>query len=294
MLVRLNACLLALALSVPGLAAQEHGAPNPTTSGYARANGVDVYYATYGEGVPLVLLHGGLGTVEMFGPVLSLLAANRQVIGIDLQAHGRTPAHARPMTYENLADDVADLLLQLGYAKADVVGYSIGGGVAMQLGIRHPDIVDKLVLVSVPFNNGGWKSQEFQQMAGLSSGLAEPMKNTPVYDEFAAFNPDPEANWPKLLDQLGNLVSHRFDYADDLQEMNVTTMIVVGDHDAVPISHAARFFELLGGGKAESGWVGGDLNRNRLAVLPGLTHQTIFDSPSLAGTVIGFLDDSSE
>jgi pimeloyl-ACP methyl ester carboxylesterase len=123
---------------------------------YAEVNGLNLYYEVHGEGEPLILLHGGVGAIEMFGEVLPLLAEGRQVIGVDLQAHGRTADIDRPMTYEAMADDVAALIEHLGVGEANVMGYSLGGGVALQTAIRHPEAVRKAVLVSTPFKRDGW------------------------------------------------------------------------------------------------------------------------------------------
>ena len=122
--------------------------PTPTKSGYAPVNGVEIYYEIYGEGEPLVLLHGGFYSIEMFAPILPALAKGRQVIGVDLQGHGRTLPFDRPMTFANMATDVAELIKFLGFEKADVMGNSLGGSTALRLAIDYPEVVDKLILVS--------------------------------------------------------------------------------------------------------------------------------------------------
>ena len=263
--------------------------PVPSKSGYAPVNGVEVYYAVYGEGEPVVLLHGGFGAIEMFGPVLGLLAEGHQVIGVDLQAHGRTLPHDRPMTFENMGDDIAALIGWLGHDKADVMGYSTGGGVALRVGIQHPEMVDKLILVSTPFARSGWHQSTLDGMAQIGTASAQGMKQTPMYGLYSQIAPD-ISNWTKLHEQQGKLVNAHFDYAAEVKTMKVPTMIVVGDWDAVRISHAAAFFELLGGGITDAGWDGSGMNANRLAILPNLTHYTIFMDPQLATTAIGFLD----
>ena len=122
---------------------------------YALVNGLNLYYEIHGTGQPLVLLHGGLGSTGMFGELVSLLAQTRQVIAVDLQAHGRTADIDRPMRYELMGDDIAALITHLGVAKADVMGYSLGGGVALRTAIQHPALVNKLVIVSTPFSHSG-------------------------------------------------------------------------------------------------------------------------------------------
>ncbi len=286
------ATLAGLAVAAPAFAQTNGDAQmlTPSKSGYAPVNGVEVYYAVYGEGEPLVLLHGGFGAIEMFGPVLSALAEGRQVIGVDLQAHGRTAPHDRPMTYENLATDIAELIRFLGFEKADVMGYSTGGQVALRLAIDHPAVVDKLVLVSTPFAQSGWQQSNLDGMAMIGPASAEGMKQTPMYQMFSAINPDPETNWPKLHEQQGQLVNTPIDWSADVPNIKSPTLLVVGDWDSTRITHIVEFFGLLGGGKQDAGWDGSGMNQNRLAVLPSTTHYGIFMDPKLADAVIPFLD----
>jgi pimeloyl-ACP methyl ester carboxylesterase len=143
---------------------------------YALVNGINAYYEIHGSGDPLILLHGGVGTTDMFGDVLPLLAADRQVVAVDLQAHGRTADIDRPITYEAMADDIAALIKYLGFEKADVMGYSLGGGVTQQTVIRHPEVVRKVVIVSSPFKSSGWYPQVLAGMSEMGPAVAEPMK----------------------------------------------------------------------------------------------------------------------
>ena len=165
--------------------------PTPTKSGYVPVNGGKVYYATYGKGSPLVLLHGGLMTIETFGPVLSGLAETHEVIAIEAQGHGRTGPMDRPMTFDNMATDVAEVIKSLGYAKVDVVGYSMGATIGFRLALAHPELVKKLVIASAPFAYSGWHDYNQQGMRGLNSSQFEMLKGTPLYEAFAAVNPDP-------------------------------------------------------------------------------------------------------
>src|SRR2546430_11075241 len=125
------------------------------SSSIARVNGIELGYRVVGEGEPLILLHGGFGSVEMFGPNVDLLAAGRQVIGVDLQSHGRSPAADRPMRFETMADDIAALIRSLGFERAAIMGFSLGGAVGLRTAIQHPDIVERLVLVSTVFKPQG-------------------------------------------------------------------------------------------------------------------------------------------
>ena len=261
---------------------------NPGGS-YARINGLDAYYEVHGVGEPLVLLHGGLGAIEMFGEVLPTLARGRQVVAVDLQAHGRTADIDRPLRFESMADDIAALIEHLGFDRADVMGYSLGGGVALQTAIRHPERVRKLVVVSVPFERDGWYPEVLAGMAQMGPEAAEPMKGTPMYQLYSSIAPRPE-DWPVLLTKLGELLRRDYDWSEDVEAMEAPTMIVVGDADSVRTAHAVRFFELLGGGRADAGWDGSGMSASRLAILPATTHHDIFSSPTLAATVSPFLD----
>lgn len=258
---------------------------------YAAVNGLDIYYEIHGSGEPLILLHGGVGAIEMFGEVLPLLVEGRQVIGVDLQAHGRTADIDRPMTFEAMADDVAALIEHLGLERADVMGYSLGGGVALQTAIRHPEVVRKLVLVSTPFKRDGWYPEVLAGMEQMGPEAAEPMKQTPMYQLYSRIAPKPE-DWPVLLTKLGDLLRRDYDWSEEVAAIETPTMIVVGDADSVSTAHAVQFFELLGGGKRDAGWDGSGMSDARLAVLPGTTHYDIFYSPTLASTVAPFLDTS--
>jgi pimeloyl-ACP methyl ester carboxylesterase len=256
---------------------------------YAEVNGLDLYYEIHGGGEPLILLHGGVGAIEMFGEVLSLLAQCRQVVAVDLQAHGRTADIDRPLSFESMADDVAALIEHLGFEAADVMGYSLGGVVALRTAIQHPEAVRKLVLVSTPFGRDGWYPEVLAGMGKMGPEAAEPMKGTPMYRLYASVAPRPD-DWPVLLTKLGELLRQDYDWSEEVAEIEVPTMIVIGDADSVRTAHAVRFFELLGGGKADAGWDGSGMSSARLAVLPATTHYDIFFSPTLASTVAPFLD----
>src|SRR5918995_4319911 len=261
----------------------------PKVGSHASVNGLHMYYEVHGTGKPLVLLHGGVGAIEMFGEVLGMLAEGRQVVAADLQAHGRTADVERPLSLESMADDVAALIEHLGFERADVMGYSLGGGVALQSAIRHPEVVRKLVLVSTPFRREGWYPEVLEGMAQMGPEAAEPMKATPMYQLYAGVAPRPE-EWPVLLTKLGRLLAQDYDYSEEVAAIEAPTMIVVGDADSVRTAHAVRFFELLGGGKADAGWDGSGMSNARLAILPATTHYEIFSSPTLASTVTPFLD----
>ena len=256
---------------------------------YASVNGLNLYYEIHGAGEPLILLHGGVGAIQMFGEVLPSLAQNRQVVAVDLQAHGRTADIDRPLSFELMAGDIAALIKHLGIEEADVMGYSLGGGVALRTAIQHPEVVRKLVLVSIPFKRDGWYPEILAGMGQMGPQVAEPMKQTPMYQLYASIAPKPE-DWPVLLTKLGELLRQDYDWSNEVAAIKAPTLIVVGDADSVRTAHAVAFFELLGGGKVDAGWDGSGMSNARLAILPATTHYNIYSSPQLSAVVAPFLD----
>jgi pimeloyl-ACP methyl ester carboxylesterase len=264
------------------------------TSGLARVNGIELAYQTFGEGddAPLILLHGGFGSVEMFGPNVAALAAGRRVIGVDLQSHGRSPAADRPMTFETMADDIADLIAHLDLRQADVMGFSLGGGVALRTAIQHPDVVRRLVLVSVPFKRAGWYPEMVDGMETMGPETAEPMTQTPMYEVYRDVAPRLDA-WQTLVTQLTTLLKLDYDWTAEARALPMPVLIVAGDADGLPPRHAVEFFELLGGGQRDANWDRSGMTHHRLAILPGVTHYDINVSPALATAASGFLDDQA-
>jgi pimeloyl-ACP methyl ester carboxylesterase len=264
----------------------------PVKSGHVNANGLSYYYEIHGRGEPLLLLHGGLGSIDMFGPVLPMLAGSRQVIGIDLHGHGRTAIGDRPISIPDIADDVAIVLSELGQQQVDVLGYSFGGGVALRLAVQHPEKVRRLAIVSAPFARDGFHAEMLPQQAQVGAAMAEFMKDTPMYKSYIAVAPHPE-EFPKLLDRMGELMRTPYDWAEDVKTLNMPVMLVFGDSDMVRPEHIVEFYKLLGGGLRDAGWQREHMAQNRLAILPDLTHYETFFAPEMAATVLPFLDGKS-
>jgi pimeloyl-ACP methyl ester carboxylesterase len=293
---------LATALAVAGAIAVAADAQGQVSAGvwgadaahgkgrYAEVNGIKLYYEIQGSGKPLVLLHGGLGAIEMFGPNLAALAKSRQVIGVDLQGHGRTADIDRPLSVEFMADDIAALIKHLGLQRADIMGYSLGGGVALQTAIRHPEVVDKLVVVSTPFRRNGFYPDILAQQGQVTAAAAEAMKQTPMYQMYASLAPRPQ-DWARLLGKIGDAMKVDFDLTNQIRGIKATTLVVAGDADIFPPAHAVEMFTLLGGGQRDGGWDGSGRPKSRLAILPGRTHYTTFSDPELAAVVIPFLNE---
>ncbi len=261
----------------------------PPKTGYAPVNGLKMYYEIHGTGEPLIVLHGGLESTEIFDQMLPSLSSTRQVIAVDLQAHGRTADIDRPMSFEAMADDIAALMKYLGIEKADVLGYSLGGGTALQTTIRHPAIVRKLVVVSSACKRDGWYPEVLAQIAQMGPGTAEQLKQTPLYQQYASIAHKP-ADWPLLITKVSDLLKKDYDWSKEVAAIRAPALLVFGDADAVRTAHAVEFFELLGGGKKDAGWDGSGMSNARLAILPGVTHYNILSSPALALVVTQFLD----
>jgi pimeloyl-ACP methyl ester carboxylesterase len=261
------------------------------SSGVAKVNGIELGYQVFGEGEPLILLHGGFGSLDMFGPNLELLAAGRRVIGVDLQSHGRSPATDRPMRFETMADDVAALIPSLGLERAAVMGFSLGGGVVLRTAIQHPEHVERLVLVSTPFKRRGWYPEMTAGMDAMGPETAEPMMQTPMYAAYQQVAPRVD-DWPVLVRQLTELLKVDYDWSADIPGLPMPVMLVIGDADGLPPSHAVEFFGLLGGGQRDANWDRSGMTHHRLAVLPGVTHYDINVHPLLATSVESFLDEA--
>ncbi len=253
-------------------------------SGYAPVNGLKMYYEIHGTGEPLILLHGGVGGIEMFGPNLPALAKNRQVIAVDFQAHGHTADISRSLRFELMADDIAALMKYLGIEKADVMGNSLGGGIALQTAIRHPELVRKLVLVSTVFKRDGWYPEVLTAFEQMGPQAAQVMKQSPLSKLY------PSVDWGVLFTKIHDLEVRDYDWSKDVAALKAPTMLVFADADSIRPAHIIEFYGLLGGGKRDAGLDGSGRSINQLAILPGVTHYNIDMLLGLASTVIPFLD----
>jgi pimeloyl-ACP methyl ester carboxylesterase len=261
------------------------------TGRYAEVNGINLYFETYGAGRPMILLHGGLGSGEMFGPILPALAEHHQVVAVDLQGHGRTADIDRPIDIRLMADDIAALIEHLGLDRPDVVGYSLGGGVAFQTAVRHPAKVGRLVMASAHIRRDAIYPEMLEQQGQVSGAAAEFLTDTPMYQLYQRVAPRPE-DFPRLLDKIGESMSVDFDFTEEVRGLRVPTLIVAADADMAPPSHYVEAFKLLDGGLRDGGWMGEDRPKggHALAILPGLTHYNVAGSPLFAAVTLAFLD----
>jgi len=258
---------------------------------YANVNGIELFYEIHGSGRPLILLHGGLMSGEMFGPLLPAFTERHQAILVDLQGHGRTADIDRPLDVRLIADDIVALADHLGLDRPDVVGFSLGGGVALQAAIRHPEKVGRLVSASAQIRRDAVYPEMLGQQAQVNAAAAEFMKETPMYELYQRVAPRPE-DFPRLLDKIGEAMRQDFDFTEDVRGLRVPTLIVAADADMAPPSHYVELFELLDGGQRDGGWTGEGRPKggHALAILPGLTHYDLGDSPLFAAVALAFLD----
>jgi pimeloyl-ACP methyl ester carboxylesterase len=263
--------------------------PAPTKSGYVKANGVNYYYEIRGKGEPLLLLHGGLGNSSMFAPGIPELAKVRTVITVDSYGHGRTALTDRPMSYIDIGNDMATLIKELGYRQVDAMGYSMGGGIVFRLAVQHPQLVRRLVLISAGFAQDGFYPEMLPQQAAVSGKIADQFKGTPIYDSYMAVAPRKQ-DFPKLLDKMGEAMRQPYDWSEDVKKLSMPTMIVFGDSDMYRLEHVIKFYQLLGGGQKDAGWMRENMAKNRLAILPNVTHYDMAMAPALVPTVLPFLN----
>ncbi len=260
---------------------------------YAEVNGINLYFEVHGSGRAMILLHGGLMSGEMFGPVLPALAERHQVIVVDLQGHGRTADIDRPIDIRLMADDIAALIDHLGLEKPDIVGYSLGGGVALFTAVKYPEKVGRLVSASTNVRRDAIPAEMLAQQAQVNAAAVEFMKDTPMYQLYQRVAPRPE-DFGRLLDKVGESMAKDFDVSEEVRGLQVPTLIVAADADMAPPSHYVEVFKLLDGGLRDGGWMGEGRPKggHALAILPGLTHYNLGISPLFATVILNFLDGS--
>jgi pimeloyl-ACP methyl ester carboxylesterase len=285
------AATVATFAAMTATSAQQAGA-KPDSSGYVAANGVDYWFEVHGDGEPLLLLHGGLMWTGAFGPTLTKLAEQRRVIGVDLHGHGHTALGNRKIDLVDIGRDLAVVIQKLGLRQVDVMGYSFGGGAGLQLAIQHPELVRRLVVVSAPYAQNGFFAEMLPQQAAVGAAMADAMKETPMYKGYAAIAPRPQ-DFPRLLDAMGAYMRAPYDWSASVKQLSMPVMLVYGDSDMIRPEHIVSFYQLLGGGLKDAGWMREHMSKNRLAIIPDLTHYEIGAAPILATTVLPFLNGQS-
>ncbi len=257
--------------------------PQPTSEPVAdrvEINGMQMYYEVSGQGDPLVVLHGAYMNIETMGEIIPKLAETHRVYALEFQGHGRTTDIDRPITYPNLADDVAAVMDAVGLERADVFGYSMGAAAGLQLAIRHPAKVNKLVVASASYDTAGWQP-EFR--AVIPQMTVEMFVNSPLEEEYRKFAPNPDG-FPALVEKLIALEKEPMDWEEDVRALDVPVLVIAGDADVVTLEHSVALFRLLGGGAA--GDMGAPLPASRLAILPATSHTAVITQPDLLHALI--------
>lgn len=284
------AAAIALTGGVPALPAQQPAKPD--SSGYIAANGVNYWFEIHGTGEPLLLLHGGLMSTGAFGPVLTMLAEHRRVIGVDLQGHGHTALGDRKISLVDIGRDLAVVVQKLGLRQVDVMGYSFGAGAGLQLAFQHPELVRRLVVLSAPYAQSGFFPEMLPQQAAVGAGMADAMKASPMYTSYAAVAPRPQ-DFPRLLDAMGEFMRQPYDWSASVKQLAMPVLLIYGDADMITPDHIVSFYHLLGGGLKDAGWGREHMAKNRLAILPDLTHYETGTAPIVATTALAFLNNQA-
>jgi len=254
----------------------------PKSTGRAAVNGVVLYYEIHGEGSPLVMLHGGVNPSDMFGAPLTEMARTHQVIAIHLRGHGFSTDADQPWSYEQMADDVAALLGELNIGKVDFMGWSLGGGVALQTAIRHPEHVGKLIVISMNIRDTGNFPEiraEFDAMPGKAAEYAEGVNRSPLATLY------PDIDWATMFQKTGEMNRGSYDWSADVAKIRSPTLLIFSDADMMSPEHMVEIYKLLGGGTCDAGIDG--LKRptpNQLAIIPGTTHYNLLLTATKSAT----------
>ena len=278
---------IVLTMLLPGIVL---GQQKPVT-GYAPVNGLKMYYEVRGSGEPVVLLHGAFMAIAGdWNDWINELSKTRKVIAVEMQSHGRTADISRDMSYDNLADDVAGLLDHLKIPSADIVGYSLGGSVAIDCAIRHPAKVRKVVSISAVMRRDGWVKEGLDAFPQIT---AETFKGSPIEAEYKQLSPTP-AEFPNFVKRVIAMALRPYDFgADKLKATKAPMFFIHGDADGVRLEHIAEMYRLKGGGD-----IHGDMHprpASRLAILPNTTHVTLMDRrQTIVPMIIEFLDDKPQ
>jgi pimeloyl-ACP methyl ester carboxylesterase len=279
---RINLVVIALIMFTGSLTLNGQNVNQDDTlvkTGYIPVNGMKMYYEMHGKGatdaIPLIVLHGAYMNIPSMGDIIPLLAKTHQVYALELQGHGRTNDINRPITYQNLADDVAAFMDAMTIKKADVFGYSMGAIAGLQLAFRHPEKVNKLISVSGGYDVRGWQP-EFTVM--IPQMTVEMFLTMPFAEEFRNLSPNPDG-FRDVVEKLIQLEKEPMAWEDQVRAMKTPVLIICGDADVATLEHYVSMFKLLGGGMM--GDMGKPLAASRLAVLPATSHTAVITQTDL-------------
>ncbi|KFL29883.1 alpha/beta hydrolase [Devosia riboflavina] len=255
-------------------------------SGYAPVEGTELYYEIHGEGAPLLMLHGGVNPSGFFGAPLAAMAGAFKVIAIHARGHGLSKDSDTPWSIEQAADDVAAVLRDRGIEKASVMGYSFGGKIAIQFAIRHPDMLEKLVIVSAGYaRNGDYPEVRaaFEKMPDMADAIGGSIAQSPLAELY------PDVDWVRVMRKSGQLGVRDYDWSEGVKTIKAPTLLVFADADSIRPEHVVDFYKLLGGGQRDAGLDGSLRSPSRLAIIPGVTHHTIIGAPAVFEHARAFL-----
>ena len=280
--------LAALAAPTEVVAQSEEGntMSQAIESGHAPVEGTELYYEIHGEGAPLVMLHGGVDPSAFLGAPLAEMAKAFRVIAIHARGHGLSADTDAPWSTEQAADDVAAVLRDLGIEKASVMGYSFGGKIALQFALRHPDMLDKLVVVAAGYATSGEYPEvraAFEKLPEMAEVYGAGLAQSPLAKLYT------DVDWATVMRKSGELGSQEHDWSEGIKGIKSPTLLVFADADYVRPEHIAEFYKLLGGGQRDAGIDGSQRSPNRLAIVPGTTHYTIIESPAVFQHATEFL-----
>jgi pimeloyl-ACP methyl ester carboxylesterase len=275
-MVRSRLIVAALILAAPAFANAQAPATQPVGK-RVQVNGMRLYYEVSGQGEPMIVLHGSYMNIPSMGAIIPRLAKTHRVYALEFQGHGRSTDINRPITYPNLADDVAAFMDAVGLQKADVFGYSLGAGAGLQLAIRHPAKVNKLIAASVAYDTSGFQP-DFK--AFIPQMTVEMFLQSPFAAQYRKLSPTPDS-FPALARKLIALEHEPISWGEDVKRLKTPVLIIAGDADGYTLEHIVSLFRLLGGGVM--GDLGKPLAASRLAILPATSHTAVITQVDLLG-----------
>jgi pimeloyl-ACP methyl ester carboxylesterase len=277
-----------IVMSLPGAMAQgEPPMTSPTRTGQVDVNGVELYYEVHGQGSPLVMLHGGVNPSDMFGVPLARMAESHEVLAIHLRGHGLSTDTDEPWSYEQMADDVVALLDALNIERIDVMGWSLGGGVALQTAIRHPERVGRLVVIGSSVRSGGNFPEVqamFDAMPDMAAEIAQQVEQSPLATLY------PDRDWTSMFRKSGEMGQRPHDWSEDVAGITAPTLLIFADAEMMHLEHIVEIYRLFGGGTRDAG-VDGALRptQNQLAIVPGTTHYNLVQAGAATDFAKAFL-----
>lgn len=257
-----------------------------SSTGRVPVGGAEIHYEIHGDGPPLVLLHGGVTPSATFGAPLAAMAETHRVIAVHLRGHGFSTDGDEPWSTEAMADDVAAVLRHLGIGKARFMGYSLGAAVSLQVAIRHPELVEKLVVVSVAFRADGdypEVRQAFARMPGMAAAIGRQLSASPLAQLY------PDVDWERMMRKTGEMNQGDRDWTEGIKTIEAPTLLVFADADSIRPEHMVEFWKLLGGGQRDAGLDGSQRPASQLSIIPDTTHYSLIESPLLTRVATAFL-----